>query len=160
MTTETEVSRTTNDSLPWHARAYAAYQSESPTVQREFASSFIDEYVRAQLSSGRATISVQNGLDYQYNIDDLVDGLCVGVKDVKIAEANGAMGATQLQAEFTAYTYDRAKITHTPGPATHAQQPSFENTTRVRCDLGVGASFAQIVGADIHCSVYVPDPDE
>jgi hypothetical protein len=149
-------SQATNNSLPWHARAYGALQGNEG-IRRDFAKAFIDEHVRAKLTGGRTTVDVQRGLDYDVDIASLVDDFTTNIESVVMEPVPGSMGETHIKAEITAYTYDRAKVVHDPTPGEFDTQPGFENTEMVRCDLGVGATFAQIVGSDVYCSVYVPD---
>lgn len=156
MNDERASSQATDNSLPWHARAYAALQG-GDAIRRDFATAFVDEHVRAKLVSGRSTVDVQKGLGYSPVPDELVDGFTSNIDSVELEAVPGSMGEMHIKAEITAYTYDQAKITHDPTPGSFDTQPGFENTETVRCDLGVGATFAQIVGSDVYCSVYVPD---
>ena len=148
----TTASQATNSSLPWHARAYGALQSDTP-VQQSFASAFIDEHVRSQLLSGRSTVTVQKGLNYTPDVDELCDDFMATVQEVELAPVASGLGTTRIKAQITASTYDTATLSPEATGAPTAQAPTFENTARVRCDLGVGATFAEVVGSDIPCSV-------
>ena len=124
-------------------RAFRAFNSDNTTKARSIARDIIDSTGRKRLNTGNYRYSIQNGLTFKSDPDEICDDLMYGIDTVEMYMSQNQPGL--LCVDIYASTYDHAHVdTDDPFPPTLQS----ENVSWVDIDMELFSRFSS--GTEMH----------